>query len=98
MCENSIVLTYLFRSTQVEFVAAATGKAIMSVSKEADTEDGEEGAVYLTQAFEVAYPPGVEPASEKAREMDGHFAKVARSNVVSNIQSFRDLKAKEQAL
>ncbi|KAI0107208.1 hypothetical protein GGR51DRAFT_159600 [Nemania sp. FL0031] len=83
---------------KVEFIAAATGKAIMSVSKEADTEGDGEGAVYLTQAFEVAYPPGVEPGSKKAREMDNHFAKVARSNINSNIQSFRDTKAKAQAI
>ncbi|KAI1120163.1 hypothetical protein F5Y10DRAFT_290221 [Nemania abortiva] len=83
---------------KVEFIAAATGKVTMSVSKEADADDDGEALVYLTQSFEVAYPPGVESGSEKAREMDNHFAKIARSNVASNIQSFRDMKAKRQAL
>ncbi|KAI8632629.1 hypothetical protein F5Y19DRAFT_471799 [Xylariaceae sp. FL1651] len=82
---------------KVEFVAAATGKSVMSVSKDVDSEDGHELQVYLTQAFEIPYPPGVEPDSEKALEMNKHFVNVARSNIRSNLQSFRNLKAKKQA-
>lgn len=72
-------------------MAAATGKATMSVSKDAD---GDETQLYLTQAFEVAYPPGVEAGSPAAVEMHNHLSKVAQTNVVSNIQSFRQLKLK----
>lgn len=71
-------------------MAAATGKATISVSTEAEEDGGHQ--VYLTQAFEVAYPPEVVPGSEKAVAQHAHLSKVARSNVLSNIQSFRDMK------
>jgi hypothetical protein len=64
----------------------------MSVSSGAADED--DSQVFLTQAFEVAYPEGVEPGSQKAVAQYDHLAMVARRNVVSNIKSFRELKEK----
>ena len=83
----------IFPEFKVEFVAAATGKATMSVSKDAD---GDATQVYLTQAFEVAYPPGVEAGSPEAIAQHDHLSKVAQTNVVSNIRSFRELKLKSK--
>lgn len=82
---------------KVEFVAAATGKATMSVSKDADA-DGDEAQVYLTQAFEVAYPTGVEAGSPEAVAQHEHLSRVARTNVVSNIRTFRELKLKSEKI
>jgi len=66
----------------------------MSVSKEAEAGEEERHAqVYLTQAFEVAYPAGIEAGSTDAYGQDQNLSRIARSNVVSNIQSFRELKA-----
>ncbi|KAK8092451.1 uncharacterized protein PG998_014936 [Apiospora kogelbergensis] len=79
---------------KVEFVAATTGKATLMVSNEADIH-GSDGQVYMTQCFEVAYPEGVAPGSEAAVKQFNHLSGVARRNVLSNIQSFRDLKSKK---
>lgn len=67
----------------------------MTVSKGAE-EDREDVQVFLTQAFEIPYPAGVEPGSEEAEAQEKHLSVVARRNVVSNIKSFRDLKEKNK--
>lgn len=78
-------------------MAAATGKATMAVLKDASAEANfeRETQVYLMQSFEVPYPPGVEAGSAEAKGQFEHLSKVARTNVLSNIVSFRELKKKE---
>lgn len=52
--------------------------------------------VYLSQALQDPYRPGISPGSPEAAEFEDHLSRMAKSNIKSSIESLRRLKVNGQ--
>lgn len=75
---------------QVEYIGSTGNSTLMITAGEGANE------VYLSQAMQDPYRPGVLPGSPEAAEFKEHLSRMAKSNIKNSIEFLRQLKANGQ--
>lgn len=84
-CSTKILTTH-----QVEYIGSTGTSTLMVTSGEGASE------VYLSQALQDPYRPGILPGSPEAAEFKEHLSEMAKSNIRSSIAFLRQLKTSGQ--